>query len=158
MSPTATNLNEHNYRQWAIDAKAPLRAQGLWKYISGEMCVARPPIIVTRNASATTPTARDRRDTNHDFLLESTDTSYINQFYHFLRDWECWQMNNDAACRQLTTLMESTIQIRYRELTEPKQLWDRINADFEKVIKLGCRYEIAKLTSCQLESYSSFTE
>jgi len=65
--------------------------------------------------------------------------SYLNQFYHFLHDWECWQMNNDKACGQLTSLMESTIHIRYRDLTEPKQLWDTIKADFEKVIKLDGR-------------------
>jgi hypothetical protein len=67
-------------------------------------------------------------------------------------------MNNDKACGQLTALMESTIQIRYQDLTEPKQLWDTIKADFEKVIKLHGRYEMAKLTSCQLESYTSLTE
>ena len=67
-------------------------------------------------------------------------------------------MNNDKACGHLTALMESTFQIWYRELTEPKQLWDRITADFENVIKLDGRYEIAKLTSCQLESYPSITE
>jgi hypothetical protein len=159
MSTTATKLNERNYRQWAIEAKALLRAQGLWKYVSGEMHVPRPPIVATSDASsATTPAARDPRDTDYDFLPESTDTSYLNQFYHFLRDWERWQMNNDKACGQLTALMESTIQIRYRDLTEPKQLWDTIKADFEKVIKLDGRYEMAKLTSCQLESYPSVTE
>jgi len=67
-------------------------------------------------------------------------------------------MNNDKACGQLTALMESTIQLRYRDLTEPKQLWDTIKTDFEKVIKLDGRYEMAKLTSCQLESYPSVTE
>jgi len=158
MSTTATKLNERNYRQWAIEAKALLRAQGLWKYVSGEMRVPRPPIVATSDASATTPAARDPRDTGYDFLPESTDTSYLNQFYHFLRDWERWQMNNDKACGQLTALMESTIQIRYRDLTEPKQLWDTIKADFEKVIKLDGRYEMAKLTSCQPESYPSVTE
>jgi len=84
--------------------------------------------------------------------------SYLDQFYHFLRDWERWQMNNDNACGQLTSLMESTIQIRYRELTEPKQPWDTIKTDFEKVIKLDGRYEMAMITSCQLESYPSVTE
>jgi len=157
MSTTATQLTERNYRQWAIEAKALLRAQGLWKNVSGEMRVPRPPIVATSDAS-TTPTARDPRDTGYDFLPESTDTSYLNQFYHFLRDWERWQMNNDKACRQLTALMESTIQILYRDLTEPKQLWDTIKTDFKKVIKLDGRYEMAKLISCQLESYPSVTE
>jgi len=67
-------------------------------------------------------------------------------------------MNTDKACGQLTSLMESTIQIRYRDLTEPKQLWDTIKAYFEKVIKLDSRYKMAKLTSCPLESYPSVTE
>jgi len=67
-------------------------------------------------------------------------------------------MNNDKACGQLTSLMESTIQIWYRELTKLKQLWDTIKTDLEKVIKLDGRYKMAKLTSCQLESYPSVTE
>jgi hypothetical protein len=67
-------------------------------------------------------------------------------------------MQNDKACGQLTTLMESTIQIRYGELTEPKQLCDTIKADFEKVIKPDSQYEMAMLTSCQLESCHSVTE
>jgi hypothetical protein len=33
-----------------------------------------------------------------------------------------------------------------------------IRVDFEKVIKLDGRYEMAKLTSCQLESYPSVNE
>jgi len=67
-------------------------------------------------------------------------------------------MNNDKACSQLTALMDSTIQTLYRDLTEQEQLWDMIKADFEKVIKLDGRYEMAKLTSCQLEAYPSVTE
>jgi hypothetical protein len=67
-------------------------------------------------------------------------------------------MNNNKACRQLTFLLESRIQIRYRELTELEQLWDTIKADIQKVIKLDCRYEMAKLTSCQLKLYLSVTE
>jgi hypothetical protein len=97
MSTTATQLNELNYRQWAIEAKSLLRAQGLWKYVSGEMRVPRPPIVATSDAS-TTPTACDHQDTGYDFLPELTDTSNLNLFNHFLRDSECWQINNDKAC------------------------------------------------------------
>jgi len=122
------------------------------------MRVPRPPIVVTSDTSATTHAGCDPRDAGYDFLPGSTDTSYLNQFYHILRDWDHWQMNNDKACGQLIALMESRIQIWYRELTEPKQLWDMIKTDFEKVIKLDGRYEIAQLTSCQLESYPSVTE
>jgi hypothetical protein len=122
------------------------------------MRVPSPPIVATCDASATTPPARDPRDTKYDFLPESTDTSYLNQFYHVLRDWERWQMNNDKACGQLATLMDSTIHIRYRDLTEPKHLWNKIKADFEIVIKLDVQYGMANLTSSQLESYPSVTE
>jgi hypothetical protein len=112
MSTTARKLNERNYRKWAIEAKALLRAQGLWQYISGEMGVPRPPIAATSDAS-TTSTAHDPRDTGYDFLPESTGTSYLNHFYLFLRHWERCQMNNDKACAQLTSLMESRILIWY---------------------------------------------
>jgi len=112
-----------------------LWAQGRWKYVSGEMCVPRPPIVATSD-TFTTPTAHDTRDSNYGFMPESSDTSYPNQFYHFVCDREHWQMNNDKACGLLTSQMESTIHIRYRESSKPKQLWDIIKADFEKVIKL----------------------
>jgi len=122
------------------------------------MRVPRPPIVATSDASATTPAAGDPRDTGYDILPQSTEMSYLNQFYHFLRDWKRWQMNNGKACGQRTAPMETTIQIRYRDLTEPKQLWDTITADLENVLKLDGRYKMAKLTSCQLESYPSVTE
>jgi len=110
------------------------------------MRVPRTPIVATSDVPSTTPAACDPRDTNYDFLSELTGTSYHNQFYHFLCEWERWQMNNDKECGQLTSLMESTIQTWYREITELKQLCDTINADFEKVNTLDGRYETAKLT------------
>jgi len=90
MSTTAKKHNERNYRQWAIEAKALLRTQGLWKYICGEMRVPRPLIVASTSdtSSTTTPAAHDTRDTKYDFLPESTDMSYRNQFYNFLCDWE----------------------------------------------------------------------
>jgi len=68
MPTTATKLNERNYRQWAIEAKALLLAHGLWKYVSGEMRVPRSMIEATNDASSTHPAARDPRDTNNNFL------------------------------------------------------------------------------------------
>jgi hypothetical protein len=53
--------------------------------------------------------------------------------------------------------MESTIQIRYQDLSEPKQVWDRIIAEFEKVINLNGCYKMPTLTSCQFESYPAVT-
>jgi hypothetical protein len=48
--------------------------------------------------------------------------------------------------------------MQYREITQPKKLWNTINSDFEKVINLHGQYEMAKLTLCQLESYHPVTE
>jgi hypothetical protein len=94
-------------------------------------------VASTTDASSTTPAAPcDPRNTDYHFLPKSTDSFYLNQFYHFLHDWERWQMNNHQAYGQLTSLMESAIQMRYREISEPKQLWDTIKSDFEKVIML----------------------
>jgi len=85
MSTTVTKLIERNYSQWAIEAKALLHAEGLWKYVSGEMRVPRPPMVATSNAS-TTPAACDPRDTRYDFLPKLTEPFNHNQFYHFLHD------------------------------------------------------------------------
>ena len=54
--------------------------------------------------------------------------------------------------------MERKIQLRYQDPTELNQLCDTIKADFEKVLTLDCRSDMAKLTSCQLESYYPDTE
>jgi len=159
MSTTATYLNECNYRQWAIEAKAVLRAQGLSKCISGELGVPRPPIVATCDAySDTSPAACDTRNLDYDFFQESTDTSYLTQFYHFLRVWERWQMSNDTACGNLPFMMESSFQIWYQDLTEPKQLRDAITANFGKIIQLNGQLKMVKLTSCQLKSCPSLTE
>jgi len=68
------------------------------------------------------PAAHDAPYTDYYFLLESTDMSNLDRFYQFVCDWDCWQMNNDEACGQLTALMESTIQIQHQNHTAPKQL------------------------------------
>jgi hypothetical protein len=39
-----------------------------------------------------------------------------------------------------------------------KVLWEAIQSDFEKVIKLDGRFEMAKLTDCKLELYPSISE
>jgi hypothetical protein len=36
----------------------------------------------------------------------------------------------------VTTMMDPSIQMHYRERHEPKELWDTIKTNFEKVIKL----------------------
>jgi len=50
------------------------------------------------------------------------------------------------------------MQLRYREYKKPKELWDKIKADFEKMVKLDGQHELEKLVLCNLESYSSIAE
>jgi len=57
-------------------------------------------------------------------------------------------------------LPEPSIRSRYNgdKFDHPDVLWETIRSDFEKVIKLDGRYEIAKLTDCKLELYLSVSE
>jgi hypothetical protein len=176
MSSTSVSLKltERNYRQWRVEAEAMLQGLGLWKYVTGEMRVPRPPlppstsdastIIVSSDASssnASSPTRlvlRDPRDADYDFLPESTDSAYLGRFEHFLRDWERWQMNNDKAKGQIVCTMDRATQMRFPNHDDLKLLWEAIKSDFEKVIKLDGNYELAKLASCRLESYSTVAE
>jgi len=160
MTATVSKLNERNYPQWAIEAETVLFRQGRWKFVTGEMRVPRPPIIPsTSGETATTPkVAHDPRDSDYNFEPESTEPAYLSRFDSFLRDWERWLMNNDKASGQITDMMEPTMQLRYREYKKPKELWDKIKADFEKMVKLDGQHELEKLALCDLESYSSVAE
>jgi len=160
MTASGSKLNERNYRQWAIEAETVLFRQGLWKFVTGEMRVPRPPIIPsTSGETPTTPkVAHDPRDSEYNFEPESTEPAYLSRFDSFLRDWERWLMNNDKASGQITDMMEPTMQLRYREYKKPKELWDKIKADFEKMVKLDGQHELEKLVLCNLESYSSVAE
>jgi len=160
MNATVSKLNERNYRQWAIEAETVLFRQGLWKFVTGEMHVPRPPIIPsTSGETPTTPkVAHDPRASDYNFEPESTEPAYLSRFDSFRRDWERWLMNNDKASGQITDMMEPTMQLRYRQYKKPKELWDKIKADFEKMVKLDGQHELEKLVLCNLESYSSVAE
>jgi len=75
MTATVGKLNERNYRQWAIEAETVLFRQGLWKFVTGEVRVPRPPIIPsTSGETPTTPkAAHDPRDSDYNFEHESTE-------------------------------------------------------------------------------------
>jgi len=45
-------------------------------------------------------------------------------------------MNTDKASGLLTTMIDVAIQMRYLDINDPKELWDTVKTDFEKVIKL----------------------
>jgi hypothetical protein len=67
-------------------------------------------------------------------------------------------MNNDKAIGQVICTMDPATQMRFPNFTEPKSLWEAIKTEFEKAIKLDGNYEVAKLASCRLESYSTVAE
>jgi len=159
MTATVSKLNERNDCQRAIQAETVLFRQGLWKVVTGKMRVPRPPIIPsTSGETPTTPkVAHDPRDSDYNVEHESTEPAYLSRFDSFLRDWERWLMNNKAS-GQITDMMEPTMQLRYREYKKPKELWDKIKADCDKMVKLDGQHKLEKLVLCNLESYSSVAE
>jgi hypothetical protein len=86
------------------------------------------------------------------------DSVYLGHFEHFFRDWKQWQLNNDKSIGQVICTMDPATQMRFPNYTEPKLLWEAIKTEFEKVIKLDGNYEVAKLASCLLKSYSTVAE
>jgi len=160
MTATVSKLNERNYRQWAIEVETVLFWQGLWKFVTGEMRVPRPPIIPSTSGETPTTTkeAHAPRDSDYNFEPESTEPAYLSRFDSFLGDWERWLMNNDKASGQITDMMEQSMQLRYRVYKKPKGLGDKIKADFEKMVKLDGEHELEKLVLFNLESYSSVAE
>jgi hypothetical protein len=67
-------------------------------------------------------------------------------------------MNDNKASGQITDLMEPTMQLGYREHRKSNELWDKITADFEKMVKLDGQHKQEKLLLCNLESHSSVAE
>jgi len=65
-------------------------------------------------------------------------------------------MANGTICAHL----EPSIRSRYKDdkFDDPQVLWEAIQTDFEKVIELECRFEMAKLTDCKLEQYPSISK
>jgi len=160
MTATVIKLNERIYRQWAIEAETVLFWQGLWKFVTGEMSVLRPLIIPsTSGDTPTTPKdAHDPRGSDYHFEPESTELASLSRFDSFLMDWKRWLINNDKASGQIAEMMEPTMQLRYQEYQKLKELWDKIKADFENMVKLDGQHKPEKLVLCNLESYSSVVE
>jgi len=69
MTATVSILNDRSYRQWAIEPETVLFQQGFWKFVTDEMRVARPPVILlTPGETPTTPkVAHDPRDCEYNF-------------------------------------------------------------------------------------------
>jgi len=124
MATSTSKLNKRNYREWAVEAENVLFGQGLWKFVTREMIVPRPLIMPVSaavaaatidNSSTSTsttparPIARDLHDADYDFLPESADVAHLTRFENFLWDWERWQINNDKAARQITTMTEPAL-------------------------------------------------
>jgi len=160
MTATVSKLNERNYRLWAIEAETVQFRQGHWKFVTCVMRVPRPPIIpLISGETPTTPKAADEpRDSDYNFEPESTEPAYQSYFDSCLRHWEWWLMNNDKASGQITDMMEPTMHLRYREYKKPKEPWEKINADFEKMVKLDGQHELENLTLCNRESFTKICE
>ena len=160
ISTSISKLNEHNYRTWAIEAKDLLKHLNVWRVVDGSEIIPRPPTAPAASGPTTTPTAPNPLDPSYDLQLQSTDSSYLTCFDNFLRDWRTYRNNYEKANGTICALLEPSIRSRYKDdkFDDPKVLWEAIQTDFEKVIKLDGRFEMAKLTDCKLEQYPSISE
>ncbi|KAF8533639.1 hypothetical protein BDD12DRAFT_898355 [Trichophaea hybrida] len=125
MSPTTSvrNLNEPNYRTWAIEAKDLLKHLNVWRVVDGSGIVTQPPTPLETTAST----------------ADAADTK---------------------ATGTISRMLQPSLRSRYMDekFDDPKVLWDRIQSDFDEIIKLDGEYEMGKLTTCKLKSYPSVTE
>jgi len=67
-------------------------------------------------------------------------------------------MYNHNTSGQITDMMEQTMELRYREFNKPKELWDKTEADFEKMVTLDGQHELEMLVFCNLDCYTSVAE
>ncbi|KAF8242881.1 hypothetical protein K440DRAFT_638185 [Wilcoxina mikolae CBS 423.85] len=78
---------------------------------------------------------------DYDFKSESDNPNYLSRFEAFNRDWTTWEMNNSETQRQIMKSIDTALQPEYRSIKEPKDLWDKINADIQEFIKLDGKYK-----------------
>jgi len=90
MTAAVSKHNERNYRQWAIEVETVQFRHGLWKFVTGEIRVLRPPIIPSTSGEypMAPNLAHVPRDSDYNLEPESTEPAYLSRFNSFLRDWE----------------------------------------------------------------------
>jgi len=145
---------------WAIEAKDLLKHLTVWGVVDGSEIIPRPPAAPESSGSTTTPTDPNPLDSSYDFQPQSTDSSYLTCFNTFLRDWRTYCNNYETGNDTICVLLDPSICSLYKDdkSNDPKILWEAIPSDFNKVIKLDGRFEMAKLTDCSLELYPSSCE
>jgi len=160
ISTSISKLNEHNYRTWAIEAKDLLKHLNVGRVVDGSEIIPRPPAAPAASGSTTTPTAPNPLDPSYDFQPQSTNSSYLTHFDNFLQDWRGYRYNYEEANGSIYVLLDLSIHSRYNDdkFDDLKVLWEAIRSDFEKVIKLDGRFEMAKLTNWKLQLYPSISE
>jgi len=160
ISTSISKLNEHNNCTWVAEAKDLLKHLNVWRVVDGSGIIPRPPAAPAALVSTTARTSPNPLDPPYDFLPQPTDSSYLTRFDSFLRDLRAYRNNYEKANGTICVLPEPSIRSRYNgdKFDHPDVLWEAIRSDFEKVIKLDGRYEIAMLTDRKLELYPSVSE
>jgi len=160
ISTSISKLNEHNYRMWAIEAKDLLKHHNVWRVVDGSEIIPHPPAAPAASESTTTPTPPNPLNPSYGFHPQSTDSSYLLRLNNFLRDWRAYRNNYKKANGTICALLEPSIRSQYNDdkFNDQKVLWEAIQSDIEKVIKLDGRFEMAKLTDRKFELYPSISE
>jgi len=59
-------------------------------------------------------------------------------------------INNDKPPEQITDSHEPTMQLRHQDYKKPKELWDKIKADFQEMVKLDGQHKLEQRVLCKL--------
>jgi hypothetical protein len=94
------------------------------------------------------------------FNLNQPSCSYLTRFDNFLPDWRAYRNNYEKVNGTICALIEPSIRSQYKDdkFDDRKEFWEAIQTDFEMVIKLDGRFEMAKLTDCKLELFPFVSE
>jgi hypothetical protein len=159
-APSIKPLNETNYEEWALAAIAYLQNSGYWGYVEG---IELPPLKMF--APPTTGTDTQSNATGLPHQPESNHRTYFSQFYRYYERYQKYTSNLVKASGASRTLLDPALQRKNSDTaytTDPKNLWEDIKKERERVFAIDGRQLRERLTSIRYVDFSSgmqyFTE
>jgi len=122
---TATLLSGPNYNEWVIEAKAQLRADGLWGVTSG----GTPMPLKPMSSETQTVDEKIRNDPN---LPESTKAEYMQQFYRYHHEYVNYRISLEKASGKIVNMLDLDLKRKYSDDKwdyDPQGLWNEIKKE-----------------------------
>jgi len=143
-----------NYEEWVVPAKAYLSGLGYRSVLSGK---ERPLLKPTPPASAATTEANAKEEVDP-YQLESSDPAYMVLSYRNYRELQQYEITLEKASGAIPGLLSPALQRKYYDKkwdSNPKELWDAIRMDRERIFKVDGRQLIDKLGSIKFADFAS---